>query len=126
MAGKVAVLVYTVDLCFMAETPEKHSTRHNSLLPGQVCSLRHPSAQLLSTENQQNWAVESTKLHIDGKELPAMVYEDHYHYLGCQLGVNPRTEITASGGLYRAVKRQDNFCKPAHRPAVVECHTTIC
>jgi len=38
---------------------------------------------------------------IDGEELPTMAYEDHYGYLGCQLGANHRVKATTAGNIVR-------------------------
>jgi len=33
-----------------------------------------------------------------------MAYEDHYGYLGCQLGANPRAKATTAGNIVRLFK----------------------
>lgn len=30
---------------------------------------------------------------LGGKELPVLRWEDHYRYLGCEIGANPRAEL---------------------------------
>ena len=44
--------------------------------------------------------VETNTFKIDGEKLPMLNYEDHYHYLGCQLGADAKAEVKKTGKQY--------------------------
>ena len=44
--------------------------------------------------------VENTEFSIGGGGLPVLKWEDHYRYLGCELGRDPRAETKVLGERY--------------------------
>ena len=42
--------------------------------------------------------VEKTAFHMGSGEMPSMKWEDHYRYLGCEVGWDPWAETKAEGG----------------------------
>ena len=41
--------------------------------------------------------MEKSTFHMGSGELPSMKWEDHYRYLGCELGRDPRAETNMPG-----------------------------
>jgi len=44
--------------------------------------------------------VETTPFTLGGEQLPVLKWEDHYRYLGCELGTNPRATLKELGEQY--------------------------
>ena len=102
--GEVSVLAYTDDLCFIAESHtclQEMLHRAQEFVGWTGLQFKASKCATLSLNNRApRHFVENTKFHINGEELPVMNYEDHYCYLGCQLGANPRTEANKVGEQY--------------------------
>jgi len=102
--GEVAVLAYADDLCFIAETPDRLQEmldRAQEFVAWTGLQFKATKCATLSINNRApRHFVESHRFRIDSEELPILNYEDHYRYLGCQLGAEAKAEVKKTGEQY--------------------------
>ena len=102
---KVAILAYADDLCLMAESPERLQemlNRTKEFADWAGLKFRpNKCATLMINNRAPRHFVEKTTFHMGSGQLPSMKWEDHYRYLGCEMGRDPRAETKTAGDRYR-------------------------
>ena len=102
---KVAILAYADDLCLMAESPERLQEmldRTKEFADWAGLKFRpNKCATLMINNRAPRHFVEKTTFHMGSGQLPSMKWEDHYRYLGCEMGRDPRAETKTAGDRYR-------------------------
>ena len=101
---KVAVLAYAGDLCLLADTLEQLQrmlNRTKEFADWAGLKFRLNKCATLMINNQAPNFVEKITFHMGSGELPSMKWEDHYRYLGCEMGRDPRAETKTAGDRYR-------------------------
>ena len=95
--GEVTILAYADDLCLVTETSQQlqallHMTHEYAGWAG--LTFKPTKCATLSLNNRaQRHYVESTPFTLGDEQLPTLRWEDHYCYLGCELGANPRATL---------------------------------
>ena len=102
---KVAALAYADDLCLLADSAEqlqKMLNRAREFADWAGLKFRpNKCATLMINNRAPRQFVEKTTFHMGSGELPSMKWEDHYRYLGCETGRDPRAETKVAGDKYR-------------------------
>ena len=102
---KVAILAYADDLCLLAEssnTLQKMLDRTKEFADWAGLKFRpNKCATLMINNRAPRHFVEKSTFRMGSGELPSMKWEDHYRYLGCELGRDPRAETKMAGERYR-------------------------
>ena len=102
---KVAVLAYADDLCLLADSSEQlqmmlDQTKEFADWAG-LKSRPNKCVKLMINNHAARHFVEKTTFHMGSSELPSMKWEDHYCYLGCEMGRDPQAETKVAGEKYR-------------------------
>ena len=102
---KVAVLAYADDLCLLADSSEQlqmmlDRTKEFADWAG-LKSRPNKCVKLMINNHAARHFVEKTTFHMGSSELPSMKWEDHYCYLGCEMGRDPQAETKVAGEKYQ-------------------------
>ena len=102
---KVAVLAYADDLCLMADSSERLQEMLNRTKEfadwARLKFRPNKCATLMINNRAPRHFVEKTTFHMGSGQLPSMKWEDHYRYLGCEMGRDPRAETKMAGDQYK-------------------------
>ena len=103
--GRVAVLAYADDLRLMADSAEQLQQmldRTKEFADRAGLKFRpNKCVTLLINDCSARHFIEKTTFHMGGGELPSMKWEDHYQYLGCEIGRDPRAETKNARDKYQ-------------------------
>ena len=87
---KIAALAYADDLCLMAESLEQLQAmleQATDFADWAGLTFRpNKCATLMINNRAPRHFVEKTEFHMGSGKLPSMRWEDHYRYLGCDMG----------------------------------------
>ena len=102
---QVPILAYADDLCLLAESADalqKVLDRTKEFADWAGLKFRpNKCATLMINNRAARHFVEKITFHMGSGELPSMKWEDHYRYLGCEMGRDPRAETKMAGDRYR-------------------------
>ena len=102
---KVAALAYADDLCLLTDSQvslQKMLDRTAAFASWAGLKFRpNKCATLMINNRAPRHFVEDARFHMGSGELPQMKWEDHYRYLGCEMGRDPRAETKTAGDKYR-------------------------
>ena len=101
---RVSVIAYADDLCLLASNAEKlQSLLDRAQQYAQWAGLKfrpNKCATLAVNNRAARHFVEERRFHLGADSLPPMKWEDHYKYLGCEVGENPQAETSRVGKTY--------------------------